>query len=77
MYCRVPIDIEAEQHIIRNKGQESDRSRWEYGHLYCYNAAMATATPGVGGSISVACGSCGQDFAHAEIAEHMSACRRR
>jgi hypothetical protein len=34
LYCRVPIDIEAEQYIIRNKGQEPDHSRWESGYLH-------------------------------------------
>jgi hypothetical protein len=77
MYCRVPIEIERERYIIRNKGQESDHTRWEYGHLHCYSAAMITATPGVEQSELVACGSCGQDFAHAEIVEHMRACPRR
>ncbi len=77
MYCRVPIDIAREHYIIRNKGQTSDRARWEYGHLHCYGAAIISTTPGVGLSELVACGSCGEDFAHAEIVEHMRACSRR
>jgi hypothetical protein len=77
LYCRVPIELETEQYIIRHKGQEADRARWEYGHLHCYSAAMTMATPGIDPSDLVACGSCSQDFAQTEIVQHMRVCQRR